>query len=84
MLFNINEFIKVKLTPKGIAVLKERHRNLQRKFPKIGPFRMPQIDADGYTEYQMWDLMNTFGESIGLGFNIPFETTIWIPDPKEE
>ena len=33
-------------------------------------------DEEGYTSFQLWDLMNIFGPYLTLGTDIPFETDI--------
>ena len=32
MLFNINDYVKVKLTPKGIEILARKHEELKKSF----------------------------------------------------
>ncbi len=79
MKFNINDNVKVKLTPHGIGVLISRHEKLMGEYP----FRMPQIDSQGYTEYQLWELMNIFGEHMGMGSKLPFQTEIEIVEQEK-
>lgn len=77
--FNINNYVKVKLTEKGKKVLKKQHDELEKLCKSIGKFHEPETDENGYTKFQLWDLMRTFGSYIGLGMNdLCFETTIII------
>jgi hypothetical protein len=76
MKFNINDCVKVKLTPRGVELLALKHASLKRQFPKMHDFQMPEIDAEGYTKYQLWELMHNFGDCIVMGAPLPFETTM--------
>ncbi len=78
MKFNINHNVKVRLTGTGVEILKAHHEDLERYFPKIGPFVPPKEDGDGFSKWQLWDLMHTFGPYIQLGGIVPFETEIEI------
>jgi hypothetical protein len=79
--FNINEYVWVQLTAKGQQVYKEYYLNL-----KLPAEYMPgpkEKDADGYSKFQMWDLMAIFGESVHMvNFNTEpvFSTTILIDE----
>ena len=79
--FNINGYVKVKLTDKGREILKKEHESLVKEFGVsfIGdhPF-LPTEDENGYGEWQLWRLMETFGKHIYMGCDPPFETTIEI------
>jgi hypothetical protein len=72
MLFNINEKVKVKLTDKGRAI----HREHWAPFSSTDYPYSPPKEIDGWTEFQLWDLMAIFGEHIVMGVEPPFETTI--------
>lgn len=75
--FNINEYIRVKLTPRGKAIHQALHDELNRRFPGAQLiYRPPTEDAEGWSRWQAWDLMQTFGPHISMGFDPPFETTI--------
>lgn len=77
--FNINGNVRVKLTPKGVAILHEAHEALRAAAPSIGPWRPPEVDAEGFTHFQAWGLMEAFGPHISIGMNnTPFETNIQI------
>jgi hypothetical protein len=71
--FNINWNVRVRLTDHGRAYLRRTDRA-----------SVLEREVDGWTAWQLHDLMNTFGSQIGMGFSVPFETTIeLIGDPLE-
>ena len=76
---NINFWVKVKLNEKGLAVLKAQHTELKKVFPRISyEFTPPDVDADGYSKFQLWALMQTFVHLMRLGDDPPFDTAIKI------
>lgn len=79
MRFNINHKVKVRLSDRGLAILESQHWDLQRHLSKPRPFEPPKTDADGWSSWQLWDLMGTFGEHITLGVELPFEIEIEMP-----
>lgn len=64
---NINEKIKVKLTPIGAEIYYKQYDELNKNAGKtvLEP-RMPKIDKDGYTEFQLWHFIELYGEHIGV------------------
>jgi hypothetical protein len=85
MKFNINDYVRVKLTPEGVEYLRQKHENSladchKRGFPGF-PFKTPVTDKDGWSNWQLWDLMSSFGADIGPGRSLLFETEIEIPVP---
>lgn len=74
--FNINCHVKVKLTDKGLELLKFQHDKWLLMFKSHGEFVPPKTDEYGYVTYQFWDFMETFGPTIQFGFKPLFETTI--------
>lgn len=67
--FNINENVKVKLTPFGILLYKH-------KFDCE-----PNLDENGYYKAQLWNIMSIFGEYMMLGRfgdELPFATDIFV------
>lgn len=82
---NINNKVRIKLTPCGIEKLKRKHEELLSFCPSIGKFTPPETDKDGYCEMQLWEIMSTFGEDMHMGnMNLPFETNIQIDDAQFE
>jgi len=79
--FNINDSVKVKLTDLGKEIYYHQHNEINEYYGKemIKP-KMPEVDEDGYTSFQMWCLMGIYGKHISIGFNQPFETNIILED----
>lgn len=73
MEFNINEHVWVKLTDLGRAI----HRADHEKWCGSIPYLAPPTSCDGWSRFQMHELMKLFGSHISPGFGpLPFETTI--------
>lgn len=81
--FNINHYVCVKLTEEGREELKRQHEELYSVLPerlRDTTFTPKKEDSDGWSKWQMWSLMNTFGHMVRIGVKQPFETTIKIED----
>lgn len=83
VVFNINHRVMVKITPAGYAHLQKRDDEMRAQFPGVGvkwdeAVRRKRYadDHDGWTEWQMHDLMHTFGSVTTMGADVPFETEI--------
>jgi hypothetical protein len=77
MKLNLNQQVKVKLTPVGVEALRLNHyADCFRLYPEdlIPEFVPPEVDAEGYTTFQLWILMNQLGPHIGMGKQSVFET----------
>jgi hypothetical protein len=79
MKFNINEYVRVKLTPEGRAAHAADFAADSTKFGFAHPYTPPQEDAEGWSRWQLWVLMKEFGPHIYLGGPAMFETEIDIP-----
>lgn len=68
---NLNNIIKVKLTPRGVDIFYHQYDELNKKAYSRGtkPIepRMPEIDKDGYTEFTLWKFMDIYGKYMGWG-----------------
>ena len=68
---NLNEIIKVKLTFKGADIYYHQYDELNKLIKNNGGIplepRMPKIDSEGYTEFQLWDFMSLYGEYFKIG-----------------
>lgn len=78
--FNINDYVKVKLNDTGVSILKNKHDELNKLIigtggKGLGDFEL-KVDEEGYTKFQLWHLMNTFGDSMIMGSETPFDTEI--------
>lgn len=85
--FNINQAVRVKLKPAGLAIMKLQHDDMTAYIKAIRPdivreeWRPPAVDADGWSRFQLWVLMQTFGAHFSLGIvtdKQPFELEIEI------
>lgn len=70
--FNVNHYVRVKLTSVGWELVKNHWVQFGLAAPK------PTMDTGGWTRWQLWDLMNIFGPHLYNGCEMPFETTIQI------
>jgi hypothetical protein len=77
--FNINHNVFVQLTPTGITEMKRQHDELYDDIGIESTFKPPKEDSDGWSEWQLWHLMNTFGHMTRMGVREnPFNLTIRI------
>lgn len=76
MQININDYVKVKLTDRGREILKTQHEDLRKQCPFLSEEPSYKTDEDGWSQFQMWDLMVKFGPYIFMGCDLPFETTV--------
>lgn len=67
---NLNDRIKVKLTPLGVEIYYHQYDELNKKIKENGGTqlepRMPEINKDGYTEFQLHHFISLYGEHIGM------------------
>ena len=75
--FNINHHVLVKLTDLGRSILEAQHDLLYKELGINEPYK-PRKEVDGWSKWQMWVLMETFGESISMSGKPAFETNIKI------
>ena len=73
--FNINSDVKVKLTPEGRDIYYE-NENYKKS---VGHYPVLKEDEKGYSTWQLWVLIETFGPHISMVTNL-FETNILIND----
>ena len=84
MLFNINETVRVRLTPYGRAFHAAQFALFKAENQRCcTAYRAPVEDAEGWSRWQMHSLMREFGGELTLGNpNVPFATDIDIPMAK--
>lgn len=80
MRFNINENVKVRLTDYGRRLHKENWSRLVAMAgrPKGWDYSPPKEDAEGWSEWQLWTLMQELGPHIHMGGDNPFDLEIEI------
>lgn len=64
---NLNEVVKVKLTDLGKDIYYHQFDELNRRCGRIvcKP-SFPKEDAEGYTKFQLWDFIETYGKHVGM------------------
>lgn len=80
--FNINSYVKVKLTEEAVKELKRQHDELYESLGITKEFIPPQVDNDGYSKFQLWSLMSSLGYMCKLGFDSPFKECIMLFDDE--
>lgn len=74
MKFNINDNVKVRLTEQGFIVHKKYYT--QYLVGSSFTYSPPKVDEEGFSTFQMWELMQIFGPYIYMGDKLPFHTEI--------
>lgn len=80
---NINDFVRIKLTPRGIDVLCQW---LNEEFLSDPKYQLQEhhIDSDGCFRIQLWVMMRAFGQHIGLDRELCFDADITLESPASE
>lgn len=77
---NLNDSVKVKLTDAGKDIFYHQNDELNEAIRQIGgrpvAARMPEVDADGYTSFQLHTLMEIYGPHIAMWKELPFATNM--------
>lgn len=76
---NLNDIVRIKLSPLGREIYKEYWISAFAGFPSIFDFKPKNEDMDGWSEWQLWDLIAVFGNHVYMGCVPVFETEIQIP-----
>jgi hypothetical protein len=71
--FNINSSVYVRLTEIGRAIVRDEGTVYQSD---------KEEDVEGYTKWQLWELMYLFGRHLYKGCKAPFETTIRLTNER--
>lgn len=87
--FNLNDKVKVKLTPLGVDIFYHQFDDLNKTIITRGckPLKnnMPQIDENGYTEFQLWRFIELYGNYIGIAKeNVISDLSIYIDEKDLE
>jgi hypothetical protein len=76
--FNANEYVRVQLTDLG----REIHRKHWEPFCNAQlPYSPPKEDEEGWSRFQLWELMQLFGPHTYLGARNSFSLTIQFDVP---
>lgn len=77
---NVNSTVRVKLTDHGRAIVKKDHDDFWADrsvmFSADKPYTPPKEDAEGWSSWTLWVLMQTFGPHMCLGGAPCFEADI--------
>lgn len=85
MKFNINDTVLVKITDRGMEILRNNHDYALGHLSEKFPFEEPAKDENGYSSMQLYQLARHFGTYFALGeVELPIGTEIIIPDPSED
>jgi hypothetical protein len=76
--FNVNDYVLVKVTKRGKEIHRKKYDELVRRYNPPFPYRPIEEDSEGWSKWQLWELMNQLGSHCENGFDPPFETTIQI------
>lgn len=76
---NINDNVRVRLTEHGRKLHREWWLRWYGELSAY-PYQAPGEDADGWSRWQLWNLMSVFGEHMYMGGPLPFLTEIEIPN----
>ena len=83
MKFNINTIVRVRLTPAGRAFHAAQFAISKIRTDHGLTYIPPTEDAEGWSKWQLWSLMQEFGSECYAGNpGLPFATVIEIPDAK--
>lgn len=77
MRLNINDNVRVKLTPYGRQMHRANYDAMPTATRERYKYSPPDEDESGWSTWQLWDLMREFGTHVGFGM-LPFETEIEI------
>lgn len=74
--FNINDSVLVKLTDVGRQKLREQDEEFKSKTGLSCSSSVPSEDSEGWSRWQLWDLMNRLGSECYMGCQPAFDLTI--------
>ena len=79
--FNINDCVRVKLTDLGKDIYYHQYDETNDYYGRqvVEPY-YPAVDKEGYTKFQLWELMRLYGTYCSNGCSLPFETNITLCD----
>ena len=61
---NLNQKVKVKITPWGKNYLRRRHKGIFGNIEGHPKFKLPDEDAEGYSVWQLWYLTGQIGGAL--------------------
>lgn len=82
--FNINDYVWVKLTDKGREKLRTNFEFMFAGMPSSPKYIRRQEDDDGWSRWQMHDLIQQLGDAVGMGRSLMFEPGIQVEIEQPE
>ena len=84
MELNLNQSVRVKLTDYGRQLHAADHVAFWSGKGRPPPYSYmpPREDHDGWSTWQLWSLMQAFGQHIHLGMQNPFDLTMQIVEDR--
>ena len=76
MFFNVNDYVSVRLTDEG--------RKIAEDWYWIAPSFKVEEDEEGFSKWQLWNLMQIFGQHLYLGGPMPFDSQIVLAEVRGE
>lgn len=67
MIVGINQKVKARLTDFGRKILREQWESLQEYYASLPEYVPITEDDEGWSEWQLWELMEQFGPHINFG-----------------
>jgi hypothetical protein len=65
--FNLNDYVKIKLTDTGLLIYRERYQNINMIAPEL------ETDSEGFITMQAWKAFQIWGgKHLMMGRNNPF------------
>lgn len=86
MRFNVNNYVRVKLTEEGRQILRDEYAKRAAQHPAdyFGwSYVEPVADQEGYVRFQLWSFMQKFGPHMHLGMKMPFDAEIDIIEAQK-
>ncbi len=87
MRFNINDTVRVRLTEHGREALRQNTDAMNHVLSQtisnnlVLPYETVKEDREGWSEWQLWHLMQQFGHLMSPAGPMLFEAEIEIPEP---
>jgi len=81
---NINDHVWVKLTQLGRDMHRNDHEQFLRRCPQVKLAYAAPTETDGWSRWQLWNLMHLFGPFCYMGAELPFATEILLAAPDGE
>lgn len=80
MFYDINDYVCVRLTSYGVRRL---HDYYLRNGGLANIILSKSTHPDGWSQFQLWELMNIYGKDMFFGNGIAFHPEIWIGTLEE-